>query len=115
MSSDWKHSWNQRHAKHTIEKDEKNHEESSSGQKYQHVYPKETSSSQGGTDQKNTSLLNMLRAQSLNDTEDMTPKPSKLNSKLTAFDEGMQMQGTVVPTEIKPSVTSKKQSKIVSR
>ena len=56
---------------------------------------------------KNTSLLNMLRMQSLGDNEDLTPtyvKPGKIQSKMTAFDEGMQKQGLVVPAQLEPHV-----------
>ena len=103
MSSDWKHSWNQRKAKYNKQQIlSQNQAETPSSQNYMHVYPKEQSSSPDGTEQKNPSLLNMLRMQSLNDTDDMTPKPNKLNSKMTAFDEGMQRQGIVIPSEKQP-------------
>lgn len=50
---------------------------------------------------KNSSLLNMLRMQSVGDNEDLTPtyvKPKKLKSKMTAFDEGLQKQTIAMAT-----------------
>ena len=112
MSSEWKLSWNQRKAKYNRHQmQSQNQAETPSSHNYQHTYPKEHSSSPDGTEQKNPSLLNMLRMQSLNDTDE-TPKPNKLNSKMTAFDEGMQRQGIVIPSEKQPVVKRKLSSQV---